>query len=88
MTAAGRTAVATTIAAVLALCLAWATPAQAADTLAASKAAGWIAQQTVDDPGKAADALNLTQPALTRTLKRLEHQLGVSLFERHAHGGL
>ena len=36
--------------------------------------------------GKAADALNLTQPALTRTLKRLEHQLGVSLFERHAHG--
>ncbi len=57
MTAAGRTAVATTIAAVLALCLAWATPAQAADTLAASKAAGWIAQQTVDDPGKAADAL-------------------------------
>lgn len=36
--------------------------------------------------GKAADALNLTQPALTRTLKRLEHQLGVPLFERHAHG--
>lgn len=36
--------------------------------------------------GKAAEALSLTQPALTRTLKRLEHQLGVPLFERHAHG--
>ncbi|MDA7416282.1 LysR family transcriptional regulator [Xenophilus arseniciresistens] len=36
--------------------------------------------------GKAAEALSLTQPALTRTLQRLEHQLGVPLFERHANG--
>lgn len=36
--------------------------------------------------GRAAEALSLTQPALTRTLKRLERQLGVPLFERHPHG--
>lgn len=36
--------------------------------------------------GKASDALNLTQPALTRILKRLEQQLGAPLFDRHAHG--
>lgn len=36
--------------------------------------------------GRAAEALSLTQPALTRILKRLESQLGVPLFERHPHG--
>ncbi|WP_322470440.1 LysR family transcriptional regulator [Hydrogenophaga sp. SNF1] len=36
--------------------------------------------------GKASEVLNLTQPALTRILKRLEEQLGVALFDRHAHG--
>ena len=36
--------------------------------------------------GRAADALGLTQPALTRILKRLEQQVGVPLFERHAQG--
>lgn len=36
--------------------------------------------------GKAAQVLNLTQPALTRILKRLEEQLGAPLFDRHAHG--
>ncbi|WP_119154075.1 LysR family transcriptional regulator [Caldimonas tepidiphila] len=36
--------------------------------------------------GRAAEALKLTQPALTRILKRLEEQLDVPLFERHAGG--
>lgn len=36
--------------------------------------------------GRAAEALKLTQPALTRIIKRLETQLGVPLFERHAGG--
>ncbi len=36
--------------------------------------------------GRAAEALNATQPALTRIVKRLEQQLGVALFERHTHG--
>ena len=57
MTVRRRTTIAAGIAAMLAVCLAWATPAHAADTLAATKAAGWVAQQSIDDPGKAADAL-------------------------------
>ena len=36
--------------------------------------------------GRAAEALNVTQPALSRTVKRLEEQLGAPLFERHAKG--
>jgi len=35
---------------------------------------------------KAAEALSRTQPAVTRSLKELESQLGVPLFERSAHG--
>jgi DNA-binding transcriptional LysR family regulator len=36
--------------------------------------------------GSAASSLSLTQPAVSRTLRRLEMQLGVSLFVRHATG--
>ncbi|MFK8054338.1 MAG: LysR family transcriptional regulator [Woeseiaceae bacterium] len=35
---------------------------------------------------KAAEAIPLSQPALTRSMKTLEDQLGVELFERHARG--
>ncbi|GLI25080.1 DNA-binding transcriptional LysR family regulator [Xanthobacter flavus] len=35
---------------------------------------------------RAAQVLNLTQPALTRTIKRLEAQVGAPLFERHPAG--
>ncbi|KVK81742.1 LysR family transcriptional regulator [Burkholderia sp. MSMB1498] len=36
--------------------------------------------------GRAADALHVTQPALSRILKRLEDQIGAPLFERHSKG--
>jgi LysR family transcriptional regulator of abg operon len=35
---------------------------------------------------KAAEAIPLSQPALTRSMKTLEDQLGVELFKRHARG--
>lgn len=36
--------------------------------------------------GAAASALSLTQPAVSRTLRKLEHELGVQLFLRHSTG--
>jgi len=36
--------------------------------------------------GAAASALSLTQPAVSRTLRKLEQQLGVQLFQRHSTG--
>jgi DNA-binding transcriptional LysR family regulator len=36
--------------------------------------------------GRAADVLHVTQPALSRTVKRLEAQLGAPLFERNSKG--
>lgn len=36
--------------------------------------------------GRAAEALHVTQPALSRTIQRLEKQVGAPLFERHSRG--
>jgi DNA-binding transcriptional LysR family regulator len=36
--------------------------------------------------GRAAEVLHITQPALSRTVKRLEAQLGATLFERNSKG--
>jgi len=38
--------------------------------------------------GRAAEVLHVTQPALSRTIKRLEDQVGAPLFERHSKGML
>jgi DNA-binding transcriptional LysR family regulator len=41
---------------------------------------------TTGSLGRAAKSLNVTQPALSRTVRRLEEQAGAPLFERHTKG--
>src|SRR5436309_15343394 len=36
--------------------------------------------------GRAAETLHVTQPALSRTIRRLEEQVGAPLFERYSKG--
>ena len=36
--------------------------------------------------GRAAETLHVTQPALSRTVRRLEQEIGAPLFERHSNG--
>ncbi|CAG4889386.1 HTH-type transcriptional regulator TdfR [Paraburkholderia saeva] len=36
--------------------------------------------------GKAAEALGMSQPALTKAIQRVEAQTGLALFQRTAHG--
>lgn len=56
-----------------------------------SELLGTKAFVTIADFGcftRAADELNLSQPALTRRVKKLEEHLKVSLFERTTRKGL
>jgi len=46
----------------------------------------FVAIVSVGSLGRAADALHVTQPALSRTVRRLEQQIGSPLFERHSKG--
>jgi len=48
--------------------------------------AAFLAVARAGGVGAAAKSLSLTQPAITRSLKRLEQQLGVALFVRHSTG--
>ena len=46
----------------------------------------FLAVVTHGSLGRAAEALHITQPALSRTIKRLEAQVGAALFERRTKG--
>jgi DNA-binding transcriptional LysR family regulator len=48
----------------------------------------FLAIATHGSLGRAAEVLHLTQPALSRTVKRLEAQVGAPLFERNSKGML
>ena len=55
-------------------------------TLNHRELATFLAVARAGGVGAAAKLLSLTQPAITRSLKRLERQLGVALFVRHSTG--
>ena len=55
-------------------------------TLDARQIAAFLAVARSGSVGRAAVSLAMTQPALSRNLKRLEAQLGIELFARHASG--
>jgi len=55
-------------------------------TLDARQVAAFLAVARSGSVGRAAASLAMTQPALSRSLKRLEAQLGAELFARHASG--
>ncbi|MBR0754341.1 LysR family transcriptional regulator [Bradyrhizobium jicamae] len=55
-------------------------------TLEVQQLAAFLAISKHGSIGRAAVAMDLTQPAVTRALKRLEHRLGTVLFERHPSG--
>jgi DNA-binding transcriptional LysR family regulator len=46
----------------------------------------FVTVATTGSLGRAAQALNVTQPALSRTIQRLEMHVGAALFERHSKG--
>lgn len=48
--------------------------------------AAFVAIATHGSLGRAAEAMYITQPALSRIVKRLEDELGVALFERNSKG--
>ena len=55
-------------------------------TLDSRQLAAFLAIVDHGSLGRAAEALHITQPALSRTIKRLETQLGAALFERYSKG--
>jgi len=55
-------------------------------TLDSRQLAAFLAIVDHGSLGRAAEALHITQPALSRTVKRLETQLGAALFERYSKG--
>ena len=48
--------------------------------------AAFLAVVTSGSLGRASEQLHVTQPALSRTIRRLEEQVGAALFERHSKG--
>lgn len=55
-------------------------------TLDARQLSAFLAIVDHGSLGRAAEALHITQPALSRTIKRLETQLGAALFDRYSKG--
>lgn len=55
-------------------------------TLDGRQLTAFLAVASCGSLGRAADQLHLTQPALSRTIRRLEVRLGAPLFERHPTG--